>query len=281
MITPTPHPDYHPLGYVNINGRWMQPAPSYTPPKTPDEQTQNQIKPKSREIKKANCWKRATYRTLSSPSIVPPHNTLKMEYSTLSTKEEPKSPPPPPPPPSPPTHISKVPIPDENIDDFQIEELCHTFSSNPLDGCEVISLLPFQGKLKNYSHVSNNMTFKFDDFICNCVIKVEKGSVDYIIIVHINPERPEDPDHHHLKITFHGEYKCYHIQFTTKENSRLYIGTIINSEVSKWLCRVPKEFQSQKYKKLLTILINTYRPAYPIVWGPFMINYDVNEYLTI
>jgi hypothetical protein len=184
------------------------------------------------------------------------------------------------PPPIPPISRASDTIYDET--ELHIEKMYHPFYSNPLDGCEVISLLPFQGKLKNYSHVSNNITFEFDDFMCNCVIKVEKGSIDYIIIVHINPERSDnDPDHHHLKITFHGEYKCYHMQFASIENSSLYIGTIIDNRRSEWLCRVPKGFQSQKYKKLFTKLINIYRPAYPIVWGPFMIIYDVDKYLTI
>lgn len=271
MFPLTPPPSYHPLGYVNIRGHWMHPAPSYPPPKPPEEQTQELNNIKSR-------WTRRTSQNHPSSQYKTRLPTIKEE----TIPPVPNYPPPPPPPPSPPSPISRG-FDDLSVDtDFQIGELCHAFSSNPLDGCEVISLLPFQGKLKNFSHVSDNITFEFDDFMCNCVIKVEKGSVDYVIIIHINPERTDDdPDHHHLKITFHGEHRCYHMQFASKDNSSLYIGTIIDSKRSEWICRIPKEFRSQKYEKLLTKLINIYRPAYQIVWGPFMIDYGVNKYLVI
>ena len=264
MITSTPQPDYHSLGYVNIKGRWMQPMPSYPPPEIPDEQTQDLLTYPDELNDRKNRQLHQMCQFLLNP-----------------TKEK-RIPPIPDylPPPIPPISRTLDVIYDNT--NFQIGEMYYLFRSNPLDGCKVISLLPFQGKLKNYSRVSNNMTFKFDDLICNCVIKVEKSSIDYIIIVHINPERPDDyPNYHHLKITFHGEYKCYHIQFASIENNSLYIGTIIDNTRSEWICKVPKGFQSQKYKKLFTKLINIYRPAYPIVWGPFMIFYDLDKYLTI
>lgn len=288
MIPIAPPPSYHPLGYVNIRGRWMHPAPSYPPPKPPEEQIQKLNNIKSRWSRRSSQNHPSPQHKITLPTIkeepippVPDYPPPQHKTTLPTIKEEPIPPVPdyPPPPPSP---ISRV---SDNISvdtDFQIGELCCAFSSNPLDGCEVISLLPFQGKLKNFSHVSDNITFEFDDFMCNCVIKVEKGSVDYVIIIHINPERTDDdPDHHHLKITFHGEHRCYHMQFASKDNSSLYIGTIIDSKRSEWICRIPKEFRSQKYERLLTKLINIYRPAYQIAWGPFMIDYNVDKHLVI